>query len=59
MNKKKKRFKDLFKDLIFNNPKADKQIDDDDDPKEKALKKRMLYDHIREKPVQYLILGTL
>ena len=57
MNKKKKRFKDLFKDLIFNNPKADKQIDDD--PKEKAIKKRMLYDHIREKPVQYLILGTL
>jgi|TARA_Y100000114_G_scaffold145417_1_gene155073 hypothetical protein len=57
MNKKKKRFKDLFKDLIFNNPKADKQIEDD--PKEKALKKRMLYDHIREKPVQYLILGTL
>ena len=56
MNKKKKRFKDLFKDLIFNNPKADKQIEDD--PGE-TLKKRMLYDHIREKPVQYLILGTL
>ena len=50
--KRKKKFKDLMKDLVFNNPRADRQSGAEEDGYSTYFKNnKMLYDQIREKPV--------
>ena len=48
MKKKKKKFKDLVKDLVFNNPRADRQSGAGEDGYSTYFKNnKMLYDHNR------------
>lgn len=48
--KSKKKFKDLMKDVVFNNPRADRQSGAErDDYSTYFLNQKMLYDHIRER----------
>ena len=44
MKKKKKKFKDLVKDLVFNNPRADRQMPIGGTASQEVLDNKMLYD---------------
>ena len=44
MKKKRKTFKDFIKDIVFNNPRADRQSGSWDGEDEEWLKTHILYD---------------
>ena len=49
-----KRFKSFIHDLVYNNPRADRQAGKPDGFSQEVLDKKMLYDNLKQKRIETL-----